>query len=543
MALKRHFYCTLLPWFLLLVICWVFFLLANHKMEKSLPYAGHIDEAHRIDPALKILKTGDFNPGYFHKPSFPIYLTAAGLTAGFIIEASQGKIRSPRQVISKDPAYYDHPGMVKTAKQLFILLSSLAVFFTAYAAYTAYRQRVLLILPALLIPFSTHYLTQTYEYINVNIVGAFFIAATLSYLFTNLKQPGLIKKAVIPGLFCGLVISSKYNFLVIYLPCFLTILLYERAHLLSRSILLVSVSALTVIILNPYFILDLPHFLEDTAYQVNHYLHQGHRGYEGTPGGSQFSYYIRSMVDEFGIGAFLFSLLGLIYMIKLDWKKALIFISYPLGMLLLMSASKANFLRNLTAVYMLWPVFTVMGMLFFYQLLGKIMHRQQKLSAQTQKQLRFGITGFLLLISLPYGVVADFIKSTPDSRNQAVNWIRQHIAKHSTLVVAADLGMDTRPLEKTYTVVKLPGKLLHPDYIAKNYFNPDTYFLFPDYGLDSRFRGTMILHIMDQHIAELFGTGQLQPVTKFDGNKVLLNFYRKTAQGNPGFYVAKYIDE
>ncbi len=541
MILKHVAWSKRLPWFILIAICIVFFALANRKMDDALPYPTHIDEHQRLEAAKHMLQTGDLNPHYFHKPTFHIYLTAAGLIAGFLKEASQGRIRTVAEIGSMSYPYYTHPIMVKTAKQLFILLASLALLLTAYTAYQTYRHKVLLILPALLLPFSDMFIYKTVASINVNILGAFCLAALLSYIFYNLHRPGTIAKSILPGILCGLVVSSKYNFLAAYLPCFLAIFFYEQSRWLSRSILLLCVSILTVVLINPYFVLDLPSFLDQTAYQVRHYLHRGHPGFQGEPGVSQFNYYLHALIGEFGLSAFLFSGLGLVYMFQQDWKKTLIFISFPVGMLLLMSASKVNFLRNLTPVYMLWPVLISMGLIFFYQWIRPVIEKKQ-FHPRIATPIAISLTALLLLPTLPWPVLAGFMASEPDSRNQATHWIQHNIPEHSTLVIARDLNMDPRPLIKHYKIRYISQKKLRLDYIVKRYFKPDTYFLIPDYGLDSRYKGQKKLAYMDKQISALFNTGKLEPVRTFGSNKVLLNYTISTADGDPKIYLAKYLE-
>ena len=76
---------------ILLVLISVFYYhVISSKIYHTLPYPMHVDEIRRLEPASNMLITGDFNPHYFYKASFPIYITAVGLAAGFLNSASNG---------------------------------------------------------------------------------------------------------------------------------------------------------------------------------------------------------------------------------------------------------------------------------------------------------------------------------------------------------------------------------------------------------------------------------------------------------------------
>ncbi len=524
---------------LLVVISIGYFFIINQKILSALPYPGHVDESRRLEPALHILQTGDLNPHYFHKPSLPIYLTAAGLAAGFMNEARKGSIRETKDIGSVSYPYYSHPEIVLIAKQIFALSSALAIFFAGLAAYKAYHFRLLLFMPALLIPFSVVYVRKSYLYINVNILGAFFVGVLLYYLAATLRDKGVAAKAVIPGILCGLVISSKYNLLPIYLPCLWSIFFYEKNKFFSRAVVLGAVSVLTVVVLNPYFLLDLPTFLNQTAFQVNHYMVRGHRGFEGTPGAPQFIYYMQSIIDQFGMTAFLFSLIGIVYSFRINWKIGGLFLSFPLGMLLLMSASKVNFLRNLTAVYLLWPVFVVMGMLYGYKLLGCFLKRIDYFNSRPvqAKYLSMVLVGWILVVTLPFDSLAFNLTVQGDSRSAVVQWIKKHVDPGATIIVPGELRMDTRPLRADYKVVNLRSKDINFSFVRGNFFKKNHYILLPSYGFDERWKQTRkqlnAIEQLQSCSGRLIGSGKMELIGIFGSNDILLNYFEPLGNGNP----------
>jgi hypothetical protein len=524
---------------LLVVISIGYFFIINQKILSTLPYPVHVDESHRLEPALHILQTGDLNPHYFHKPSLPIYLTAAGLAAGFMNEARKGNISEMKDIGSVSYPYYRHPEIVHTAKLIFALSGALAILFAGLAAYKAYHFRLLLFVPALLVPFSVVYVRKSYLYINVNILGAFFVAVLLYYLAATLRDKGPAVKAVIPGILCGLVISSKYNLLPIYLPCLLSIFFYEKNKFFSRAIVLGAVSVLTVLLLNPYFLLDLPTFLSHTAFQVSHYMVKGHRGFEGTPGAPQFIYYMQSIIDQFGMTAFLFSLIGIVYSFRINWKIGVVFLSFPLGMLLLMSASKVNFLRNLTAVYLLWPVFVVLGMLYGYKMLVCYMKKIEYFNTRSvqAKYLSMVLVGWILAVTLPFESLAYNMSVQGDSRTAVVRWIKKHVDPGATIIVPDELQMDIRPLEADYKVVDLHQEDINFRYIKSNFFKKNHYILLPSYGFDKRWpqagKHWYATKQLQNCSSRLIGVEEMELIGVFGSHDILLNYFKSLRNGNP----------
>ncbi|MCF6290902.1 MAG: hypothetical protein L3J03_07910 [Desulfobacterales bacterium] len=540
-VLRGHFHITRtrMAVLLLVVISIGYFFVINQKILLSLPYPAHVDESHRLEPALHILQTGDLNPHYFHKPSLPIYITAAGLAAGFMNEARKGSIRETKEIGSVSYPFYSHPEIVLIAKQIFALSSALAILFAGLAAYKAYHFRLLLFMPALLIPFSEIYVRSSYLYINVNILGAFFIGVLLYYLAVTLRNKGVAAKAVIPGILCGLVISAKYNLLPIYLPCLGSILFYEKNKFFSRAVVLVVVSVLTVVVLNPYFLLDLPTFLSHTAFQVNHYMVRGHRGFEGTPGAPQFIYYMQSIIDQFGVSAFLFSLVGIVYSVRINWKVGVIFLSFPLGMLLLMSASKVNFLRNLTAVYLLWPIFVVMGMLYGHKLLAGFLRRIDYFNTRSVQAgyLSMALVGLLLVVTLPFNSLAVNMTVQGDSRSAVVQWIKKHVDPGATVILPDVLGMDTRPLRTAYKVVSLRATDINSSLLKSKFFKKNCYILLPSYGFEERWPPTgkqlRAIEQLRNGSSRLIGSGRTELIGVFGANDILLNYFKPLRSGNP----------
>ena len=76
--------------FLLFLAVWV----RAPYVSKDLPYFYNEDEAHHFNRVVNMVKSGSFDPEYFHKPSLNFYLRMPVVAASFLWEVSKGRIRS-----------------------------------------------------------------------------------------------------------------------------------------------------------------------------------------------------------------------------------------------------------------------------------------------------------------------------------------------------------------------------------------------------------------------------------------------------------------
>ena len=107
----------------------------------GLPFFYQEDEAHHFNRTVEMVKSGDFDPHYFHKPSLHFYLRIPALISGFLWNVREGHIRSIKEIRTRDPyglAGYaftaSHPGIVKWNRALSLLFSVLAVWLTCLLA-------------------------------------------------------------------------------------------------------------------------------------------------------------------------------------------------------------------------------------------------------------------------------------------------------------------------------------------------------------------------------------------------------------------------
>ena len=97
-------------------------------VQRGLPYFYDEDEAHHFTRTVNMVKTGDYNPHYFRKPSLHFYLRMPAVAIGYLYSVSKDRAHSLNDVVSDDPhgiARYPlsttHPEIAKFARMVSIL--------------------------------------------------------------------------------------------------------------------------------------------------------------------------------------------------------------------------------------------------------------------------------------------------------------------------------------------------------------------------------------------------------------------------------------
>jgi len=519
--------------FSLLIILFLAGWLRIHFVSISMPYPRHADETWITSHAINILKTGDFNPHFFQYPSLPIYLTTVGFSYGFISSASHSKLKKIDDIGSVLFPYYKNPLVVWPAKIIFVAISVLGILFAGLIAYKAYGNYILLFLVPIILSFSNLYFVHSQQYINVDIVGTFFIALLLFYQLKFLSKDSFFHKSIIPGALTGLCIASKYPLVIVAVVSLLVIFLYSKEKKLIKCVLFFLIMCFTFLVCVPYSLLDFKSFLNDIGYQAYHY-NRGHSGHTYSSGLSQLIFFIKGIAIDFGVVTSAFAAFGFIALLLKNWKKAIIVVVFPAVLIAQMSMFKPNFQRNLLPVYLFTAIFAGIGFLYFYDLLTKLFSTKIPLKNNVfiKKFAAFIILLALITFSLPIGRAIKWIQTKPDTRNQIVKWIYSNVKKGSHIILPIELGIPDNHLCNDYNIVRLyylttPIEKLYKR--AQDFENP--YIIMPKFGYDKRIKPE------ESNIkatkANLF-VRYLNVITNFPGNDALVNyFYTPSPKGNP----------
>lgn len=502
------------------------------KINGTLPYIVHPDEPALTKPALNIIKTGDFNPHVFVYPSLPYYLTASLFVIGYLNSVSHEEIKNTKEIGRIAYPYYSQKRLVYPAKIFFAILSVTGMLLIGMTAYKYNLNPHLLYLPPLLLILSPLYLYYSTKYLNVDIIGTFFAVLSVFYIILKLENDSFLEKVVIPGILGGLALASKYNYSLILAPSALAILFYTKKQRLKKILLLFLVTLIIFFILVPYSLLDFNKFLDDIGFNIYHYK-TGHKGFTTTPGWPQFLWYGKAMIDEYGLGFMALSILGIFYSLTLNLKKGLILLSFPLSMLIYMSSFRVHFLRNILAVYVFICLYCSLGILLIFKYLSLRLEKFRYL-ARARRFSNVLPALFVLIIiigTLPRQKVIKAYNLEPDSRNKSISWVKSNIPPGSVILIPNELYLDTRELEKEYKIRFFDGlkvKSAYPKKLTRGYI------FIPYYGYDPRKpKGKKKASRLNAFF------GNLDKLTEFGQQPVLVNSPRTVPFGNPKFFIAK----
>ena len=503
------------------------------KIKGGLPYIAHPDEPGIAKTALTMIQTGDFNPKTFMYPSVTYYLTAATFVFGFFNSVAAGDVKTIGEVGRVDYPFYSEYRLVFPSKLLFALLSLLGMVLVGLIASDAFENKHMLYLVPLLLSLSALYLFHSVQYLNVDIVACFFATLAVFYVVKKLDIDSFAAKAVFPGIFTGIAVGSKYTYLLVIFPAVLSIIFFSKEQKTRKILVLGLVTVLAFLVCVPYSLLDFDRFLDSIALEIYTYG-SSHPGFTGKAGLSQFFFYGRALIDEYGLGFMAFALLGIVFSLVSNVKKGLILLSFPLIFLLYMSAYPVNFLRNVLAVFIFVCLYAALGIAVAMKYLGSKLASLKSLSnrASIQKAVPVILTAAAILIFLPFKRILNAYDLKPDSRNAALGWIESNVPPNSTVFIAQELGLDTRELKDSYDIRLYDGFKSRGGFQE---FLPGAYVFFPHYGHDDRFPEQQELSFK---LNESFKN--MKKIFSFGKRPVLVNYPIPSPMGNPRFYVAKY---
>jgi hypothetical protein len=508
-------------------------LLFTH-IQRTVPYPYHADEGFISGPALKVLVAGTLHPHRFNYPSLPTYLAAGAMTLGFFQGAANREIRDVKQIGRVGYPYYETPRIMKTARQAFALLAVIAVAMTGVSSWIAFRKPSTLVLAPLLLAASPLFFRQAWTYLNVDIVGTCFVMLALTACLIGTVRPSIRQSAVLPGMFAGFAMASKYSLAIVILPVLIAIALYgRRGRIVWACLAALGAMIASFLIAAPYSLVDIPGFLNGVGYEIFHYA-SGHAGAAGDPGLPQLLYYLRHLLSEFGYGAATAAIAGIALYTRLDWRRALVVGAFPVGLLWLLSSQRVHFTRNAVPIHPFVAMFAAYGVVaVHWWIVDMAEHRGWALRKPAVPVLAaIVLTG----AAVPFWFVADHLRNRTDSRNLARAWVAENLPYDWAIVVPTELGFDRRGLEIRGRTVKAIDMKSARDQAALDAMLADVpspaAIMVPRWGADRRSPGMQRAETLNAL------TPRWRTVARFGSNDVLVNYLWPTAWGDPAFSIA-----
>jgi len=224
-------------------------------LGSGIPHSVGVDEPEIMDRAVRMMKTGDFNPRFFDYPGLYIYLQLVVASLQFLAGATAGTWRSLTDAVPTDFYLWGRAvtATIGTATVLLVYLAGMR-WGTRYALFAATLMAVL-----------PHHVRESH-YILTDVPVTFFIA--LAFVLTLRASEGQRAPAYAwAGAAVGLAAGTSYaGGLALVLPL-LAVWMSPglKPSRLVAAMAAVGASAAAFLVAAPYTVLDLPAFLEGYA--------------------------------------------------------------------------------------------------------------------------------------------------------------------------------------------------------------------------------------------------------------------------------------
>lgn len=236
-------------------------LLRFWALGHGVPFGIGVDEPEVMDRAVRMMKTGDFNPHFYDYPAFYIYVQAAVAAVRFVMGAIRGQWSALSQASTEDFYLW---GRAVTAA-----LGTASVWLL-YRAGLRWDRTTAVLGAALLAVMPLH--VRESHYVLTDVPMTCFVTLTL-VLSLRAYERRDIWSFILAGAAVGIAGATKYpGILGIVLPVLAGIGAPRGRH--SRSALIGAsfAAALAAFLLAaPYSLLDLPNFLNGFAYLSSQY--------------------------------------------------------------------------------------------------------------------------------------------------------------------------------------------------------------------------------------------------------------------------------
>jgi len=388
-------------------------------INRNMPYFYNEDEAHHFNRLANMVKTGDLNPHYFHKPSFHFYLRIPAFVGSFFYGVSRGDIKTVDEIKTADPfglsGYQmstSHPVLVKGNRAFSVMVSVATILLAFLVANMLFGGAFAPSLAAWLVAVAPGLISDSgstdASNIGVDVIVTFMSLAALG-MALRIEKSEKLSGVFWAGIVAGLAVSTKYNVWPIATLPFLACLAFQRFSFTTLAVSCVA-PAIGFLLGSPFILAELPLFLNHAAYEIWHYKLAGHAGHQGEPGLAQIIHY-GSWLNSYGVGIGFISIIlaGSIISIIKPNKKVILTVLFPFIYFLYMSSQRANFTRNMMPMV---PFLAVLGAGFLWY--------SALLIKNNKRRLFLLITTPLLLVMPIKGAIKEYrdaLYAPKDSRS------------------------------------------------------------------------------------------------------------------------------
>ena len=402
------------------------------------PYSFYPDEVHFVKRALSF-GSMDFNPHWFHKPAFYMYLLFFEYGIYFLIGKVIGLWASASDFAV---AYIKNPGPFYIIGRLTTVLFSVGSIWVTYRFGERHYKQGSGVIAALLLTLSYGHVAASQD-IKADTPAMFFAIISMYFLFNYLEKAN-VRDLVLAAVLAGVGAATKKYPIVMLVPIILSIIIYCKNRGGIRNIF-INIGIVLVMFYLAYFlcapfnfidplgrkstfgfIIGLPQKIYNvfSGVQVEHagdFIDQKTGFWEG------YIDYFKVLIAADGMGIIISSISfsGMIYLFINASKKVIIFFLFPIVFVIISVFTFPGYaeVRHQLPIY---PFLAISGGAFIVFLTGDKAGRE-----------KIVLTMLVLSLCLPlYKIIERGIEvSRPDTRNIAKAWIESNIPSNTKLLM------------------------------------------------------------------------------------------------------------
>jgi hypothetical protein len=414
----------------------------------GLPYVDARPDETTITTIAVGFFSGDFNPHFFNYPTFYIYCVFLLSYVAYLYGLLHGQYQSPTDFAlhySVDPA-----ALVLLDRAFSALLGTLTVF-VVYKITRELRDRRTALAAAFFLALA-HLHVRDSHFGVTDVAATCLIMCAVFFIFRGYADQRL-RSYIYAGLFAGLAASTKYAGALLIAPmCLLYVLNVRTARgpgarrLIDWRILAFLLAMAAAFFLGtPYALLDYARFRAGLQFEMNHLL-RGHLVVMQ----SGWIYHLRySLLLGLGWSLFAASLVGIVLLLRKDWKKAVLFCAFPALYYVTIGRGHTVFLRYAIPLV---PFLCITGAITAVVLADVIRRR-----VRTPQYLITPLVAAVIILPSARSVGwTDILLARKDTRLLALEWMTANIPAGASLYMTPVIWRGPTPLNALELLRKNP---------------------------------------------------------------------------------------
>jgi 4-amino-4-deoxy-L-arabinose transferase-like glycosyltransferase len=404
----------------------------------GLPYFEHPDEWAVADKALAMVQTGDFNPRRFIYPNLFIYMQVPVVVVHFLAGVASGAYKTLDDI--------DKAALYPSMRLLTALLGTGVVLLTYLLGRLLYGRvagllaaAALAVLPSAVA--DAHYITTDTPAMFWSVLA--LLPPALLVVRPPTRWRDLVALALVGGLLVGLAASTKYNVAVLLLPLLLALWWAASDHKAAEGqgdevagqrsfgfgpligcVALALVGAVLGFTLGtPYWLAELPLFLNELASIIDHYRFKGHPGHEAEYPALFYAAMVYGEAALFTLLAGVGVALGFVRHRRTD----LLLLAFLVPSYLQLAGLKVTFFRNAMPLLPIACLFAAVGFVALQQTASRWWGRRANAHHATRHALPVVIPLIIAAIALAGPLITSARETLklarPTTRLLATDWM------------------------------------------------------------------------------------------------------------------------